>query len=47
LVRKSPQTAEVLPLLYLHGLSTNDFEPALEQFLGTGAPGYRRRRSPG
>jgi hypothetical protein len=33
--RKSPQTAEVLPLLYLHGLSTSDFAPALEQFLGT------------
>ena len=28
---------EVLPLLYLHGLSTGDFAPALEQFLGTGA----------
>jgi putative transposase len=27
--------AEVLPLLYLHGLSTSDFAPALEQFLGT------------
>ncbi len=36
-VRKSPQLAEVLPLLYLHGLSTNDFIPALEQFLGTAA----------
>jgi putative transposase len=33
--RKSPQMAEVLPLLYLHGLSTSDFAPALEQFLGT------------
>jgi putative transposase len=33
--RKSPQIAEVLPLLYLHGLSTSDFTPALEQFLGT------------
>ena len=31
--RKSPQVAEVLPLLYLHGLSTGDFVPALEQFL--------------
>lgn len=28
--------AEVLPLLYLHGLSTSDFAPALEQFLGSG-----------
>ena len=35
--RKSPQVAEVLPLLYLHGLSTGDFAPALEQFLGSAA----------
>ena len=35
--RKSPQLSEVLPLLYLHGLSTSDFGPALEQFLGSGA----------
>ncbi|MGO1385430.1 MAG: IS256 family transposase, partial [Arachnia sp.] len=35
--RKSPQVAEVLPLLYLHGLSSGDFAPALEQFLGSGA----------
>jgi putative transposase len=35
--RKSPQVAEVLPLLYLHGLSTSDFAPALEQFLGSSA----------
>ena len=35
--RKSPQVSEVLPLLYLHGLSTGDFGPALEQFLGSGA----------
>ena len=34
--RKSPQVSEVLPLLYLHGLSTSDFAPALERFLGTG-----------
>ncbi|WP_421840164.1 IS256 family transposase [Mycobacterium sp.] len=34
--RKSAQITEVLPLLYLHGLSTGDFAPALEQFLGTG-----------
>ena len=27
----------MLPLLYLHGLSSLDFGPALEQFLGTGA----------
>ena len=35
--RKSPKINEVLPLLYLHGLSTQDFVPALEGFLGTGA----------
>jgi transposase-like protein len=35
--RKSPKVAEVLPLLYLHGLSTGDFTDALEQFLGSGA----------
>ena len=33
--RKSPKVAEVLPLLYLHGLSTGDFVPALEQFFGS------------
>jgi len=35
--RKSPKVAEVLPLLYLHGLSSGDFGPALTQFLGSGA----------
>ncbi len=35
--RKSPEVAEVLPLLYLHGLSSGDFTPALEQFLGSAA----------
>ena len=35
--RKSPKVAEVLPLLYLHGLSCGDFGRALEQFLGSGA----------
>ncbi len=35
--RKSPRVAEVLPLLYLHGLSSGDFVPALEQFLGSAA----------
>ncbi len=32
--RKTPNVTEVLPLLYLHGLSTGDFVPALGQFLG-------------
>uniref|UniRef100_UPI0011C840CE IS256 family transposase n=1 Tax=Microbispora sp. CSR-4 TaxID=2592813 RepID=UPI0011C840CE len=35
--RKTPKISEVLPLLYLHGLSTGDFVPALEQFLGSSA----------
>jgi transposase-like protein len=35
--RKSPKVAEVLPLLYLHGLSTGDFVPALEEFFGSAA----------
>ena len=35
--RKSPKITEVLPLLYLHGLSSSDFVPALEGFLGTGS----------
>jgi len=35
--RKSPQVAEVLPLLYLHGLSSGDFTPALEGFFGSAA----------
>ncbi|MEU8471629.1 IS256 family transposase [Streptomyces sp. NPDC029006] len=35
--RKSPKISEVLPLLYLHGLSSGDFIPALEQFLGSAA----------
>jgi putative transposase len=35
--RKTPQVTEVLPLLYLHGLSSGDFVPALGQFLGSGA----------
>src|SRR5438067_1785762 len=35
--RKSPKITEVLPLLYLHGLSSKDFVPALEQFLGSSA----------
>jgi putative transposase len=33
--RRSPKVAEVLPLLYLHGLSTGDFVPALAVFFGS------------
>jgi putative transposase len=35
--RRSPKVAEVLPLLYLHGLSSLDFVPALEAFFGASA----------
>jgi transposase-like protein len=35
--RKTPKVTEVLPLLYLHGLSSGDFVPALGQFLGSSA----------
>ncbi len=34
---KTPKITEVLPLLYLHGLSSGDFVPALGQFLGSAA----------
>jgi putative transposase len=35
--RRSRKVAEVLPLLYLHGLSSLDFVPALERFFGASA----------
>ena len=35
--RRSPKVAEVLPLLYLHGLSSSDFVPALTELLGSAA----------
>jgi len=35
--RRSPKVTEVLPLLYLHGLSSGDFVPALEGFFGASA----------
>src|SRR6266511_5002846 len=35
--RRSPKITDVLPLLYLHGLSGGDFVPAFEQFLGSSA----------
>jgi putative transposase len=38
-MRRSPKVAEVLPVLYLRGLSTNDFQPALEALLGENAKG--------
>jgi putative transposase len=35
--RKSPRATEVLPLMYLHGMSSGDFAPALGEFFGSGA----------
>src|SRR3954465_2109948 len=37
--RRSPKDNDVLPVLYLRGLSTGDFRPALEQLLGEDAAG--------
>ena len=37
--RRSPKVTEVLPILYLHGLSTGDFAPALKDLLGEDASG--------
>ena len=36
-LRRSPKVGEVLPLLYLYGLSSGDFVPALEEAFGTEA----------
>lgn len=38
-MRRSPKVAEVLPILYLRGLSTGDFRPALQALLGKDAAG--------
>ena len=35
--RKSPKVSEVLPLKYLHGMSSGDFAPALTEFFGSDA----------
>jgi len=35
--RRSPKVGDVLPVLYLRGLSTGDFVPALAQFFGSDA----------
>ena len=38
-MRRSPKVAEVLPILYLRGLSTGDFREALPALLGEHASG--------
>ena len=35
--RKSPKVAEVLPLMYLHGMSLGDFVATLKEFFGSAA----------
>ena len=35
--RRSPKVSEVLPVLYLRGISTKDFVPALSEFFGSEA----------
>jgi len=37
--RRSPKVTDVLPILYLRGLSTGDFAPALRDLLGSDASG--------
>ncbi len=37
--RRSPRVSDVLPVLYLRGLSTGDFAPALKELLGEDASG--------
>ena len=39
-MRKSPRLEEALPILYLRGLSTGDFAPALKVLLGEPAAGF-------
>jgi transposase-like protein len=38
-MRRSPKVEETLPVLYLRGLSTGDFQPALKGLLGDEASG--------
>ena len=46
-VRRSPRVESVLPLLYLHGLSSGDFREALPALLGPTRPACRRAPSSG
>ena len=39
-MRRSPRFEEVLPVLYLRGLSTGDFSEALQVLLGPEAAGF-------
>jgi putative transposase len=39
-VRRSQRLEEALPLLYLRGLSTGDFAPALAELFGEAVPGF-------
>lgn len=39
-LRRSPRLDQALPVLYLRGLSTGDFAPALEELLGEAARGF-------
>ncbi len=45
--RRSPKVTDGLPVLYLRGLSTGDFRPALEQRSARTPRACRRRRSAG
>lgn len=42
--RRSPRVSDVLPVLYLRGLSSGDFGPALRDLLGEDVSACRRRR---
>ena len=45
--RLSPRVSDVLPVLYLRGLSTGEFAPALKELLGETRRGCRGDRSRG
>ena len=46
-MRRSPRLEEALPILYLRGLSTNDFEKTLPTLLGPGVGGCQPAASVG
>ena len=43
-MRRSKSLEMLLPILYLKGISTGDFEEALAALLGKDAPGLSARR---